>query len=151
MCFTTADPWLVIPQSYRDRKLYKARLYHINNVPPSRKIHVGWGMLLFGCKITYPVSCTAISYLLNYNWYTQLCCDLGSYMRRLLDESIDPFWKTGWVYTRVRHCVAFMYNGLLFVSLCVCVCVKFIHTCMCVYVYAHARTYIYLYMYVYMN
>ncbi|KAB9584445.1 hypothetical protein FH972_027047 [Carpinus fangiana] len=41
---------------------------------------------------------------LEKSTWEELCCDLGSYMRRLLDESIDPFWRTGWVYTRVRHC-----------------------------------------------
>jgi hypothetical protein len=69
-------------------------------------------------------------------------------MRRLLDESIDPFWRTGWVYTRVRHCVAFMYNGLslsLSLSVFVTVCMH-IYTCM-----YKLHTHTHLYMYVCIN
>ncbi|XP_059632030.1 squamosa promoter-binding-like protein 1 isoform X2 [Cornus florida] len=43
--------------------------------------------------------------------WEQLCCDLSSSLSRLLDESKDSFWRTGWVYTRVQHRVAFIYNG----------------------------------------
>ncbi|CAK9160706.1 unnamed protein product [Ilex paraguariensis] len=43
--------------------------------------------------------------------WEELCCDLSSSLRRLLDGSSDPFWRTGWIYTRVRHRVAFVYNG----------------------------------------
>ncbi|KAK9991981.1 hypothetical protein SO802_026966 [Lithocarpus litseifolius] len=48
---------------------------------------------------------------LEKSTWEELCCDLGSYLRELLDASNDSFWRTGWVYTRVRHSVAFMYNG----------------------------------------
>lgn len=46
----------------------------------------------------------------------QLCCDLGSSLRRLLEGSDDSFWRTGWLYARVQHSVAFIYNGLLSLS-----------------------------------
>ncbi|GMN51407.1 hypothetical protein TIFTF001_020553 [Ficus carica] len=45
--------------------------------------------------------------------WEELCCDLGSSLKRMLDASNDPFWKTGWMYSRVRNCVAFAYNGHL--------------------------------------
>ena len=51
ICFTSPDFQLVISQSYRHWELYKARLYHINNIPPSRKIHMGWGMCPYWCQI----------------------------------------------------------------------------------------------------
>ncbi|CAL0306905.1 unnamed protein product [Lupinus luteus] len=43
--------------------------------------------------------------------WKELCCNLGSSLRKLLDASNDSFWRTGWVYTRVQHSVAFLYNG----------------------------------------
>ncbi|GMJ02153.1 squamosa promoter binding protein-like 1 [Hibiscus trionum] len=43
--------------------------------------------------------------------WEELCCDLGSSLRRLVDVSNDSFWKTGWVYARVQHSIAFIYNG----------------------------------------
>ncbi|KAI7983858.1 Squamosa promoter-binding-like protein 12 [Camellia lanceoleosa] len=44
--------------------------------------------------------------------WEELCCDLTSSLSRLLDASNDDtFWTTGWVYIRVQHQVAFMYNG----------------------------------------
>ncbi|XP_024023478.1 squamosa promoter-binding-like protein 12 isoform X2 [Morus notabilis] len=43
----------------------------------------------------------------------ELCCDLGSILKRMLDASNDPFWKTGWMYSRVQNYVAFTYNGQL--------------------------------------
>ncbi|XP_061361206.1 squamosa promoter-binding-like protein 1 [Gastrolobium bilobum] len=46
----------------------------------------------------------------NSAW-EELCYNLGSSMRKLLAASNDSFWRTGWVYTRVRHSVAFLYNG----------------------------------------
>lgn len=48
----------------------------------------------------------------------QLCYDLSSHLRRLLDASSNSFWKTGWVYTRVLDHVAFACDGRFFV-LCV--------------------------------
>ncbi|KAL6952972.1 hypothetical protein U1Q18_041380 [Sarracenia purpurea var. burkii] len=44
------------------------------------------------------------------NW-EQLCSDLSKSLTRLLDASNDSLWSTGWVYTRVQHHVAFIYNG----------------------------------------
>ncbi|KAJ1437057.1 SBP domain [Sesbania bispinosa] len=46
----------------------------------------------------------------NSAW-EELCYNLGSSLRKLLAASNDSFWRTGWVYTRVRHSVAFLYNG----------------------------------------
>ncbi|KAL4308635.1 hypothetical protein GQ457_01G029540 [Hibiscus cannabinus] len=43
--------------------------------------------------------------------WEELCCDLGSSLRRLVDVSDDSFWKTGWVYARVQQSLAFIYNG----------------------------------------
>ncbi|KAJ0092906.1 hypothetical protein Patl1_24750 [Pistacia atlantica] len=43
--------------------------------------------------------------------WEELCCDLGSSLRKLLDGSDESFWKTGWLYARVQHSVAFIYNG----------------------------------------
>lgn len=43
--------------------------------------------------------------------WEELCCDLSSSLTRLLDASNDSFWRTGWVYTRVQHRVAFLYSG----------------------------------------
>ncbi|KAL2464455.1 Squamosa promoter-binding-like protein 1 [Forsythia ovata] len=43
--------------------------------------------------------------------WEELYCDLSSSLRRLVDSSTDSFWRTGWIYTRVRHRVAFVYNG----------------------------------------
>lgn len=42
----------------------------------------------------------------------QLCYDLSSSLNRLLDVSDDSFWRTGWVYVRVQHQIAFIYDGL---------------------------------------
>ncbi|XP_010270965.1 PREDICTED: squamosa promoter-binding-like protein 1 [Nelumbo nucifera] len=46
----------------------------------------------------------------NSTW-EDICCDLSLCLRRLLDASDDTFWTTGWVYTRVQHQIAFVYNG----------------------------------------
>ncbi|XP_031097262.1 squamosa promoter-binding-like protein 1 isoform X1 [Ipomoea triloba] len=43
--------------------------------------------------------------------WDELCCDLSSSLRKLLDASSDSFWKTGWIYTRVQNRVAFVFNG----------------------------------------
>lgn len=43
--------------------------------------------------------------------WQELQDDLRSNLGRLLDISDDSFWKTGWVYTRVQHQIAFIYNG----------------------------------------
>ncbi|PIA37947.1 hypothetical protein AQUCO_02900064v1 [Aquilegia coerulea] len=43
--------------------------------------------------------------------WQELQDDLSSSLRRLLAVSDDAFWRTGWVYTRVQHHIAFIYNG----------------------------------------
>ncbi|XP_027330302.1 squamosa promoter-binding-like protein 12 isoform X2 [Abrus precatorius] len=43
--------------------------------------------------------------------WEELCCNLGSNLRKLLAGSNDSFWKTGWIYARVQHSVAFLNNG----------------------------------------
>ncbi|XP_059289449.1 squamosa promoter-binding-like protein 1 [Lycium ferocissimum] len=43
--------------------------------------------------------------------WEELYCDLSSSLTKLLDASADSFWKTGWIYTRVQHRVAFIFNG----------------------------------------
>ncbi|KAK6913615.1 SBP domain [Dillenia turbinata] len=48
---------------------------------------------------------------LGKSTWEELCGDLNSSLSRLLSASSDSFWTTGWVYTRVRHRVAFIYNG----------------------------------------
>ncbi|KAF7837651.1 squamosa promoter-binding-like protein 1 [Senna tora] len=45
--------------------------------------------------------------------WEELCCNLGPSLKKLLAASNDSFWRTGWVYIRVRHSVAFLYNGQL--------------------------------------
>ena len=52
------------------------------------------------------------TYIPCFDCFIQLCCDLGSSLSRLLDVSNDTFWRTGWVYIRVQHQIAFIYNGL---------------------------------------
>ncbi|KAJ6390307.1 hypothetical protein OIU77_024513 [Salix suchowensis] len=48
--------------------------------------------------------------------WEELCCGLGSSLSRLLDVSEDTFWRTGWVYIRVQHQIAFVYNGQVVVD-----------------------------------
>nr|AUW52986.1 squamosa promoter binding-like protein 12d [Petunia x hybrida] len=43
--------------------------------------------------------------------WEELYCDLSSSLTKLLNASTDSFWRTGWVYTRVQHRVAFIFNG----------------------------------------
>lgn len=62
----------------------------------------------------------------------QICLNLGTSLSILLNASIDSFWRTGWVYARVQHCVSFIYNGLSFslfspAFFCVCVCPVSVH------------------------
>ncbi|XP_037496239.1 squamosa promoter-binding-like protein 1 [Jatropha curcas] len=48
--------------------------------------------------------------------WEELCCNLSSSLSRLLDVSDDAFWRTGWVYIRVQHQIAFVYNGQVVVD-----------------------------------
>ncbi|XP_008810336.2 squamosa promoter-binding-like protein 6 [Phoenix dactylifera] len=43
--------------------------------------------------------------------WEELCHDLSSNLNRLFHNSSDNFWRTGWIYARVQHHVAFIYNG----------------------------------------
>ncbi|XP_010276543.1 PREDICTED: squamosa promoter-binding-like protein 1 [Nelumbo nucifera] len=43
--------------------------------------------------------------------WDEICGDLSSSLSRLLDASDGSFWRTGWVYARVQHRIAFVYNG----------------------------------------
>ncbi|XP_071692076.1 squamosa promoter-binding-like protein 1 isoform X2 [Rutidosis leptorrhynchoides] len=46
----------------------------------------------------------------NSSW-DELSYDLSNHLRKLLDASNGPFWKTGWIYTRVLDHVAFACDG----------------------------------------
>ncbi|KAL4030480.1 hypothetical protein IC575_008717 [Cucumis melo] len=48
--------------------------------------------------------------------WDNLCHDLSTSFNRLLDVSDDAFWKTGWVYVRVQHQIAFVYHGQVVVD-----------------------------------
>ncbi|KAK7291746.1 hypothetical protein RIF29_07129 [Crotalaria pallida] len=48
---------------------------------------------------------------LEISAWEELDINLGSSLRKLLAASNDSFWRTGWVYTRVQHSAAFLYNG----------------------------------------
>ncbi|KAG9459930.1 hypothetical protein H6P81_004438 [Aristolochia fimbriata] len=50
-------------------------------------------------------------------WH-ELCCNFTRSLCRLLDVSSDSFWHTGWVYARVQHQVAFIYNGQVVLDTC---------------------------------
>lgn len=43
--------------------------------------------------------------------WEELYCDLNSSLRKLLNASAGSFWRTGWVYSRVKDRVAFLFNG----------------------------------------
>ncbi|XP_058084198.1 squamosa promoter-binding-like protein 1 [Magnolia sinica] len=43
--------------------------------------------------------------------WEELSCKLGSSLHGLLNASNDDFWSTGWVHARVRHRMAFIYDG----------------------------------------
>ncbi|KAG7036617.1 Squamosa promoter-binding-like protein 12, partial [Cucurbita argyrosperma subsp. argyrosperma] len=48
--------------------------------------------------------------------WNDLCHDLGTSLNRLLDVSDEAFWRTGWVYVRVQHQIAFVYHGQVVVD-----------------------------------
>ncbi|XP_021606651.1 squamosa promoter-binding-like protein 1 isoform X3 [Manihot esculenta] len=48
---------------------------------------------------------------LSRSQWEEICLNLGTSLSILLNASIDSFWRTGWVYARVQHCVSFIYNG----------------------------------------
>ncbi|KAJ9181746.1 hypothetical protein P3X46_005806 [Hevea brasiliensis] len=43
--------------------------------------------------------------------WEEICLNLGTSLSKLLNASTDSFWRSGWVYARVRHCLSFVYNG----------------------------------------
>ncbi|CAL0320893.1 unnamed protein product [Lupinus luteus] len=43
--------------------------------------------------------------------WDELCYNLTSSLKRLLDVSEDTFWRSGWVHIRVQHQIAFIFNG----------------------------------------
>uniref|UniRef100_A0A2P2KP32 SBP-type domain-containing protein n=3 Tax=Rhizophora mucronata TaxID=61149 RepID=A0A2P2KP32_RHIMU len=43
--------------------------------------------------------------------WEEICHDLGANLSNLLDSSNDSFWRTGWIYARVQHCVSFIFDG----------------------------------------
>ncbi|XP_049365977.1 squamosa promoter-binding-like protein 1 [Solanum verrucosum] len=43
--------------------------------------------------------------------WEELYCDLNSSLKKLLNASAGSFWRTGWVYSRVKDRVAFLFNG----------------------------------------
>ncbi|GAB4825634.1 hypothetical protein Ancab_008508 [Ancistrocladus abbreviatus] len=48
---------------------------------------------------------------LSTSTWEELCFDLSSSLSRLLEASDDPFWRMGWIYTRVQNRAAFICNG----------------------------------------
>ncbi|GAB4841819.1 Cysteine desulfurase mitochondrial [Ancistrocladus abbreviatus] len=48
--------------------------------------------------------------------WEELCADLSSSLGCLFDMPNDTFWRTGWVYTRVQHQIAFIHNGQVVVD-----------------------------------
>lgn len=48
---------------------------------------------------------------LSLSAWDELCHDLGSGLNRLLSLSADNFWQMGWIYARLQHNVALVYNG----------------------------------------
>lgn len=48
---------------------------------------------------------------MNNSSWDELCYDLSSNLRKLLEASNDSFWRTGWIYTRVQDHVAFTCDG----------------------------------------
>uniref|UniRef100_A0A1D1XPS6 Squamosa promoter-binding-like protein 12 n=1 Tax=Anthurium amnicola TaxID=1678845 RepID=A0A1D1XPS6_9ARAE len=43
--------------------------------------------------------------------WEQICHNIRSILERLLDVTGDEFWRRGWVYARIQHQIAFIYNG----------------------------------------
>ncbi|KAG0502185.1 hypothetical protein HPP92_002257 [Vanilla planifolia] len=58
-----------------------------------------------GCVILTLYLCLGVS-----SW-NELWCDLGSSPKRLLSLTADDFWGAGWIYARVQHHIAVIYNG----------------------------------------
>ncbi|KAI4349790.1 hypothetical protein L6164_010346 [Bauhinia variegata] len=43
--------------------------------------------------------------------WEEICYDLTSSLNRLLEVSDDAFWRKGWVYIRLPHQIAFIFDG----------------------------------------
>ncbi|KMZ60230.1 putative Squamosa promoter-binding protein [Zostera marina] len=63
-----------------------------------------------GCIILTVYLCLSESYWL------ELCHNLSSSLKMLLDLDSNGFWRTGWMYVRVRNQMAFIYNGQLLLN-----------------------------------
>ncbi|KAH6816799.1 hypothetical protein C2S51_021619 [Perilla frutescens var. frutescens] len=80
--------------------LRKQILDWLSNSPTDMESYIRPGCIILTIYLRMDKSC-----------WDRLYCDLTSSLRRLLDSSTDPFWRTGWIYARVQHRVTFMYNG----------------------------------------
>ncbi|WOL03234.1 squamosa promoter-binding-like protein 6 [Canna indica] len=49
--------------------------------------------------------------------WVELCHDLSSNLNRLLHNSSNDLWTTGWIFTMVRNCAAFIYDGQVVLDL----------------------------------
>ncbi|KAF9618052.1 hypothetical protein IFM89_000003 [Coptis chinensis] len=49
--------------------------------------------------------------------WQELQDDLSPSLSRLLDVSDDIFWRTGWIYARVQHRIAFVYEGQIVLNM----------------------------------
>ncbi|XP_068662016.1 squamosa promoter-binding-like protein 1 [Aristolochia californica] len=50
--------------------------------------------------------------------WDELYCNFTTSLYRLLGLSSDAFWHTGWIYARVQHQIAFIYNGQVVLDTC---------------------------------
>lgn len=103
------------PQSRTDRIVFKLFGKDPNELPiVLRNQILDWllhspsdieGYIRPGCIIL------AIYVRMDNSSWDELCYDLSSHLRKLLDASSNSFWRTGWVYTRVLDHVAFVCDG----------------------------------------
>ncbi|KAL5700381.1 Cysteine desulfurase mitochondrial [Ranunculus cassubicifolius] len=107
-------------QSRTDRIVFKLFGKDPNHFPSSLRLQIlNWlshsptdieGYIRPGCVIL------TIYLRLAESAWQELQDDLSSNLNRLLNGSDDDFWKLGWVYTRVQHQIAFIYNGEIVVD-----------------------------------
>lgn len=103
------------PQSRTDRIVFKLFGKDPNELPlVLRNQILDWllhsptdieGYIRPGCIIL------AVYLRMDNSSWDELCYDLSSHLRKLLEASSNSFWRTGWVYTRVLDHVAFSCNG----------------------------------------
>ncbi|CAA2972129.1 squamosa promoter-binding 1 [Olea europaea subsp. europaea] len=102
-------------QSRTDRIVFKLFGKNPSEIPPAlRKQILDWLSHSPGDIESYirPGCIILTIYLrIDKSTWEELHCDLSSSLRRLIDSSTDSFWRTGWIYARVRQHVAFIYNG----------------------------------------